>query len=190
MRVKDLEKREAIKKETFAMVAEQGLAGLKMAQLARRVGVSPSTVYVYFKDKEDLVLTLFKEVTQSLVNHLMDAFREEDPFEDNLRRAWYNYINYLCDHFPAIVFHEQVKISPYFADLASQLKSAEMEGPRQIIRLGKALGRVKDVDEELLLASLDGMSIRMARMFVQGDLERNEKNIEYCFRLIYDSLKA
>ena len=190
MRVKDLEKRETIKQETFAMVAEQGLAGLKMAHLAKRVGVSPSTVYVYFKDKEDLVLTLFMEVTQSLVGEIVDAFDEGEDFDVNLRRAWFAYMDYLYEHFPAIMFHEAVKNSSYYATLANQMKDDEMVGLEEIIRSGQEQGKVKDFDEKLMLASLDGMSIKMTEMFVRGGLERSEEQMENCFRLICDSIKA
>lgn len=190
VRVKDEEKRESIKKETFAMVEEQGLAGLKMGHLAKRVGVSPSTLYVYFKDKEDLVTTLFREVTQSIVGRLMGSFQLGTSFEENMRGAWYSYMDYLYENYPAIAFHEQVKTSPYFAELADQFKDVDMAGPLEVIRLGIQLKEIKDMDENLLLTSLGAMSIRMTQMFIKGHLERNEKNMEDCFRLTYDSLKA
>ena len=52
MKLKDEAKRQAIIEKTVDIVFEKGFAGIKMADLARKVGVSPSTLYVYYKNKE------------------------------------------------------------------------------------------------------------------------------------------
>lgn len=170
------------------MVEEFGLAGLKMAALAKRVGVSPSTVYVYFKDKEDLVKTLFQEVTESIVGQIMGGITARGDFQENLKHAWYNFMDYLYENYPAIAFHEQVKTSPYYVELVSQMEDGAMKAPLDVIRFGKMAGEVKDIDENLLFATLGAMSIRMTQMFVRGHLERTDEILEDCFGLIRDSL--
>ena len=56
MKLKDTAKKEAIVAETIDIVFRKGFSGIKMAELARLVGVSPSTLYVYYKSKEDLIV--------------------------------------------------------------------------------------------------------------------------------------
>lgn len=189
MRPKDEEKRAAIKEATFAMVAEQGVSALKMAALARRVGISVSTLYVYFEDKEDLIKTLFREVMRSMVAEVVAEFKPQRPYKANLRQVWLKYLDYRVSHYNAIRFYEQVRTSP-FAEAAAGIKAAEMEVPLQLIRLGKEQLLLKDMDEWMLLAVLGGITERMTHMFVQGQVAHTEENVSQCFTLLWDSIKA
>ncbi|MCI0432274.1 MAG: TetR/AcrR family transcriptional regulator [Gemmatimonadetes bacterium] len=47
--------RERILEAARDLLSEQGLAGLSMRAIADRIEYSPATIYLYFKDKEDLV---------------------------------------------------------------------------------------------------------------------------------------
>lgn len=189
MRQKDEEKRESIKQATFSIVVEMGVAGLKMAHLAKEVGISPSTLYVYFKDKEDLVLTLFREVLADMVSAVIPEYQPFRPFKQNLRQIWLKYLKYRIEHFQAVHFFEQVKVSHY-AQLALEVKAREMEMPMQIIRAGQAQELLKPMNEHIMMAALDGMTKRIAEMFVQGEMEMNDQTLEDCFVLLWDSLKA
>lgn len=52
--------------------AEKGFAAAKLDEIARRAGVSKGTLYLYFKDKEDL----FRAVVRDTVAPNIDAIRE------------------------------------------------------------------------------------------------------------------
>ncbi|HXO77347.1 MAG TPA: helix-turn-helix domain-containing protein, partial [Puia sp.] len=58
MRVRDESKVEAIYQQALKMIVEEGFDGLSMQKLARAAGVSPATIYIYFKDRDDLLLQL------------------------------------------------------------------------------------------------------------------------------------
>lgn len=188
MRQKDDEKRQAIRNATFELVAENGISGLKMAHLAKKVNLSPSTLYVYYKDKEDLVLSLFREVVQSMLNESISEFRFDQPFKENLRRIWRSYLDFLIKNYPAIAFYEGVKASPYFANSALEVKTVEMQGALELIRYGQSQKLLKDVDPQLLLETLGGMTDRMVLLMVQGRMDKNEENMEICFNLMWDSI--
>lgn len=190
VRQKDDEKRQSIREATFELVAENGISGLKMAQLARKVNLSPSTLYVYFRDKEDLILTLFREVVQSMLNESISEFLFDQPFKDNLRRIWRNYLNFRINHYPAIAFYENVKTSPYFSQSAQEVKTVEMQGALELIRYGQSQNLLKDVDPQLLLETLGGMTDRMSLLMVQGKVDQNEDNMEICFNLMWDSISV
>ena len=54
--VKD--KKRAILEATLAVLRERGLSGLKMEEVARRAEVGKGTIYLYFRDKRDLLKAL------------------------------------------------------------------------------------------------------------------------------------
>ena len=55
MRKIDENKKEAITQAVFQLTKEVGLVGLSIAKVAKIAGVSPATIYVYYKDKADML---------------------------------------------------------------------------------------------------------------------------------------
>lgn len=54
------------------LLSEQGLAGLSMRAIAERIEYSPATIYLYFRDKEEIIC----EVRAAGFRLLLDAMRE------------------------------------------------------------------------------------------------------------------
>ncbi len=190
MRPKDLEKREAIKQATFALVAEHGVPALKMADLAKRAGVSASSLYTYFEDKDHLIQTLFREVMKTMVGLAIQEFQSDRPYKINLKEFWIAYLRYRIQHHNEILFCERVKASPYFQKTVTETKMMELAVPMQLIRLGQEQLLLKEMDERILFAALDGMAERMTTLFTSGEMSPTEENIAYCFTLLWDCIKA
>jgi AcrR family transcriptional regulator len=71
----------------FAEFQQKGYAATRLDDVARRVGVSKGTIYIYFENKEEL----FRAVVRSLVNPSLDRVEEataafEGSATDLLRR--------------------------------------------------------------------------------------------------------
>lgn len=61
--------------------AEKGFAAAKLDDIARRAGVSKGTLYLYFKDKEDLFLAVVRDNIAPNVDNIRDALMKADlPF--------------------------------------------------------------------------------------------------------------
>lgn len=60
MQVKKSEVRDAILDSAFVLFSEQGYAQTTQAQIARRAGVAPSSLYVYFDSKLDILFAVYR----------------------------------------------------------------------------------------------------------------------------------
>lgn len=68
------------------VLADQGLAGGRMEQIAERAGVAVGTMYNYFKNRKALLQTLLDSRRQELMRRLDDASRAAGPsFQDQLQ---------------------------------------------------------------------------------------------------------
>ena len=65
--------RQAILNAAQQIVAERGIEGLSMRELADRIDYSPSGLYEYFRSKDELVATLCVEGHAALAQHLQTA---------------------------------------------------------------------------------------------------------------------
>lgn len=190
MRPKDAEKREAIKSAALDLVAEEGLAGLKMAVLARRAGYSPSTLYVYFKDKEALVCGIFRELHQEGLSRVLETSRTERPYKLEFKDFWIRFMQYRLDRHRELFFLQQVRTSPYFDLQLQALEASEMSAQLQLMRKGKEQALLKELPDELLFAAVEGLSDKVADMLRSGELKSSPELLEHCFGIIWDGIKA
>lgn len=87
MSVRSGDKYNAILDAAQHVIAEQGYHSAQISRIAREAGVAAGTVYLYFKNKPDLLVCLFRERLQMLVAEARQAIgRARDPRE-KLRQA-------------------------------------------------------------------------------------------------------
>ena len=67
------DKRRRILDAAIKVFARKGYFGAKVSEIARRAGVADGTIYLYFRNKEDILVSLFDEV---MAEHIERA-REE-----------------------------------------------------------------------------------------------------------------
>jgi TetR/AcrR family fatty acid metabolism transcriptional regulator len=67
------DKRQRILQAAARVFARKGYHGARVSEIARRADVADGTIYLYFRNKEDILVSLFDEV---MIEHLRQA-REE-----------------------------------------------------------------------------------------------------------------
>lgn len=67
------EKRDRILKSAAKTFAAEGFYHAKISQIARDAGVADGTIYLYFKNKDEILITVFEES----VGRIIAEFREE-----------------------------------------------------------------------------------------------------------------
>ena len=72
MRNKDFEKQNRIKEAMIQLILQEGIDGTSMSKIAKRAGVSPSTIYVYYESKEDMLTEVFQEYARKSYDYLME----------------------------------------------------------------------------------------------------------------------
>jgi TetR/AcrR family transcriptional regulator, multidrug resistance operon repressor len=113
MRTRDENKRTAICQKALKMIVEKGFDGLSMQKLAKAAGVSPATIYIYFKDRDDLILQLWAEEMEKMVEATLKDFDPGMSFDEGLKVQWLNRTKYFMDSPSSMHFMEQIKYSPY-----------------------------------------------------------------------------
>src|SRR4051794_31982456 len=94
MRVRDPEKEHAIREQALEMIVAQGFDGLSMQKLAKAAGVSPATIYIYYENRDDLIVSLFRDVQARMAEETLAGFYPEMSFAEGLRLQWINRARY------------------------------------------------------------------------------------------------
>jgi AcrR family transcriptional regulator len=112
MRIRDENKIEAIFQQALEMIVNEGFDGFSMQKLAKAAGVSPATIYIYFKDKEDLLLQLNKKVSEEYFAYVLEDFDPEMDFATGLAIQWKRRAKYIIDNPDIAHFLEHFSFTP------------------------------------------------------------------------------
>ncbi|MDR6568596.1 transcriptional regulator, TetR family [Chitinophaga ginsengisegetis] len=113
MRPKNLEKEEAIRTIALQIIAEEGLENLTMQKLAKAANISPRTIYIKYKDKEDLLIKLFiEEVLGPYETAVLENFHASMDFATGVKKLWQNSFRYLTRNRTHFALLQNGKTSP------------------------------------------------------------------------------
>lgn len=112
MRLKDEVKEQIIRQKALEMLVRVGFQGFSMQKLAKEAGVSPATIYIYFRDKDDLIMALCEEAKERMVKITLENFDASMPFAEGLKIQWQNRLKYCLKYPEQMQFWEQMRNSP------------------------------------------------------------------------------
>jgi AcrR family transcriptional regulator len=112
MRARDPAKERAIRQRALDMIVKSGFDGFSMQKLARAAGVSPATIYIYFRDRDDLIMRLHEEASAHMAEVTLRNFDPQMSFEEGLRVQWINRAHYCIEYQKESHFLEQIRHSP------------------------------------------------------------------------------
>lgn len=113
MRTRDIEKENLVKKTAIETIANGGFESFSMNKLAKACGISVATLYIYYKDKDDLLSQLAVEHGKQMGKSMLHNFDTEASFEVGLRQQWENRYRDLINNPTLSKFHEQLRASVY-----------------------------------------------------------------------------
>lgn len=189
MRIKDENKKKAIIQNTLDVVFEKGIAGVKMSSLARNMGVSPSTLYVYYKSKDELIVSLFAEIMEKQTLVTRKKLKQELTFKLKLKEIWLQWLKYSVDNYKEMIFLRQVKQSPYFDKLPDKTKIAKIELGNDIFEEGKHQRTVKEIDSQILSAIVSAILHQGTTLIMNKELSFNKKDTDMLFAFVWDAVK-
>jgi AcrR family transcriptional regulator len=91
------EMRKLIINAAMEMFAQEGYEKTSIRNIADKIEYSPATIYLYYKDKDELLYEVQREVFQLLYEALVADITAADPF-DRLRQLLFSYINFGFNH--------------------------------------------------------------------------------------------
>jgi len=137
------------------ILAAQGLAALNIRSIAKAMGYSSGTLYVVFRNLDDLVLQLNRRTIAGMAKAVVGAVRAGATAEENVKAICKAYLKYGREHRPhwELLFQRRwpdgfVYPAWYLAEMGKSLQVFESElgrllgpkaGPGQVTLAGRAV---------------------------------------------------
>lgn len=117
MRTRDVNKESAIQEKAIEMIVKQGLDGFSMQKLAKAANVSPATLYIYYKDRDDLISQIASKISVRLMETSLKGLHPKMSFADGLELQWKNRMEFYLTHPLDVEFIEQIRYTPTYASI-------------------------------------------------------------------------
>ncbi len=76
---------QSIQDATMRVIARKGMAAATMQEIAEEAGVAKGTIYLYFRDRDELVEKTFETAMHTLTARIDEALDLDIPFEQKIR---------------------------------------------------------------------------------------------------------
>src|SRR5690625_1616352 len=67
------------------VIAENGYHSSRVANIAKQAGVADGTIYLYFKNKEDILVSLFKEKMGQFIERISASIESLERADEKLK---------------------------------------------------------------------------------------------------------
>lgn len=124
------DKRRALLRAALELFAEQGFNNSPTALIAKRAGVASGTLFCHFKNKEELIHEVFREVMAKIEHRVLDPLSADTALRERILRILANILRYFLEHPEVFKFIEQYHFSPF-----SDRESEGSEGKHEIQKL-------------------------------------------------------
>jgi len=159
------DKREAILKAATEVFARNGFFQSQVADVAREAGVAAGTVYLYFRSKDDLLVSLFERTMRDAIAEGRAALEGvTDPRERLTRIARLHLERLGRDRDLAVVFQVELRQSTKFMERFSSTFLRDYLGLiRDTLAMGQSAGQFRSdinptIAAKIFFGALDEMA--------------------------------
>jgi AcrR family transcriptional regulator len=107
MRTRDQKKYNAIVKSSLELTNKLGFSGISMSKIAKRANVSPATIYIYFKNKDDLLTAIYCDIRKKAGDYVLANINTNMSIKEQFKAIWISSFSFYLNHPEYIQYREQ-----------------------------------------------------------------------------------
>lgn len=165
-------KRKEILRAAIRVFARSGFFNSKVSDVARQAGVADGTIYLYFRNKDDLLISLFDQIMGDFVSRASRALAAvNDPVEKLRRLAQLHLEGLGRNRDLAVVFQIELRHSSKFMARFSRTRLADyFKLIQEVVRDGQRQGLFrKGLHEKIVTKCFFGMLDEMATNWILSE---------------------
>jgi AcrR family transcriptional regulator len=175
----DSEKKEKIISAATSLFSRFGLEKTTMEDIAKAAKKGKSSLYYYFKSKEEVFAEVIKKEIAGLKTAIIEAIEKEDDPYNKFRKfvdARLNYLNEKADQYTNVK-DEHLKHYEFVENLTADYSNWEISTIKNIVEYGrdKGLFEVTDLDSisQALFFALKGLEYPWAINLTRKEIEKS-----------------
>jgi AcrR family transcriptional regulator len=175
------ELRQAILAAAQELFLAHGYEGLSMRLVAEQIGYTPTTIYLYFEDKDDLLFAVMDQAYDRFTADLEVAYRSTEESLTRLRNLGHAYIRFALQNREAyqMIFMQRPDFLLKWKAGTKQPRAASLAILKAALQHAQQVGVIDigdvDLQSDLFWAAVHGaasLAISMPELFGHGRLEQ------------------
>lgn len=172
---KSSDKHRRIIEAAVEVFAKHGFFNSKVSEIARAANVADGTIYLYFQNKDDILISLFEEEMATVLEQVSRAVSAEKHPADKLQRFAEAHLG-LVEAYPALaeIIQVEVRQSSKFMKEYKNVKFLQYLGLiSAIVREGQQLGVFRsDIEPGIFKRAFFGALDEMSRYWVLSQAKK------------------
>ena len=189
------DKRDRILKAAIRVFAKNGFYATRVSEIAKAAGVADGTIYLYFKNKDDVLITIFEDGIQQLLAILREVATSEQPFDERITRIIELQLGLLEEQrdLAEVITVNLRQSSSLLKQYAAPLFMEYIDVIAGLVREGQKEGAFrKDINARVVARSLFGAldAILLTWALGEADPASLRKAAAHCANLFLEGLRA
>ncbi|RXK85939.1 TetR/AcrR family transcriptional regulator [Filimonas effusa] len=190
MKPRDENKVNEIYAATLQLVKENGLSGITMSMIARKAGFATGTVYIYFENKEQLIVQLFEKCFRNYAQDYFAGFDPSAPFKVAFHTIWMNMVKHSTAKFNELIFIEQCFHSPFISEETRKTSKEMLKPWLDLIEKGKNEKLIKQLETPWLMIYIRGPVREMIKYAEYNKVKISKELIDNMFEMCWNGIRA
>lgn len=130
----------------MALIARQGVKGLSVGAVARKVGLVPSALYRHYKGKEEILEATLKLVKDLILENIRSVQKESASPLEQLKLLMVRHLEMIQEFqaIPRIIFSDEASASqPLRRPVLFNLVKSILDQVAKLVAKGQCLGQIK-----------------------------------------------
>lgn len=138
------------------VIAENGFANSRVAEIAARAGVADGTIYLYFKNKDQILMAALDDAFVSFLAAARERLQHLEGADEQLKAIIHLHLEALAANRPlAVVLQTELRQSAKFlAEFSQRQLRSYLELIRDVVREGQSRGTFRKSFSEGLAVSV------------------------------------
>lgn len=189
MKLRDEAKTDQIYQATLKLVKQNGLAGITMQSVAKEAKIATGTLYIYFKNKEAIITSLFDHCVKNSAQVFFQNYDANAPFKIGFHTIWSNILRHRVSRFDESIFIEQCFHSPFIDEDTKTTVKKIFEPLRELLNRGKEQHIIKDVDSFWLISFMIGTINEVAKRVMYFNKKLTKETQDINFQMCWDGIR-
>jgi AcrR family transcriptional regulator len=174
MRTRDINKENTIREKAIEMIVKEGLDGFSMQKLAKAAGVSPATLYIYYKDRDDLITQIATEISHRLMETSLKGLHPKMSFADGMAIQWKNRMEFYLKYPLDVEFIEQIRYTPIYNAIKQTIRKTFGEVLGKFMHNAINRGEVSPLPFEVYWSIAFAPLYQLIKFHTQGESPGND----------------
>lgn len=184
-----VDKREAIFCATIKLLAKYGFHGFSVKQLAEEAGIATGTIYLYFKDRDQLIRDLNTQIINDFVIAINANHNSENTLKQQYQRMCCNLWKF-CIENPCIT-HSKAQFDHLPPDILRTQRSQAWDGLKPLKHLfeqGRKSKQIKSLSDDILISLSFEPYLFLARQHLLDIIKVDSEKLTHIIEASWDAI--